>query len=73
MKSEVNTVEKAPDHRMLVMAYKDGLELEDLPAFVDAIEVFAAKAKQDYQNEKIKLYFLPEDLANMMIEANSGQ
>ncbi len=55
--------------RMLVMAYKDGLELNDIPEFIKAIEAFSIKAKEEYKGELVKLYFLPEDLAQMFMQA----
>ncbi len=59
--------------RMLVMAYKDGLELGDIPEFIKAIESFSVKAREEYKGELVKLYFLPEDLAQMFMEASNKE
>ncbi len=62
-------------HKLLIMSYKEGLELKDIPEFIDAIEAFAVKVKEDetYKDQPVKLYFLPEELANIMIEVSNSK
>lgn len=59
--------------RLLILDYKDGLELSDIPEFLKAVEKFAVDVKEMYPDDKLKLYFLPEDLANMMLEAQNAK
>lgn len=62
-----------PDFIPVIMSYKDGLELEDMPEFITACQKFAEMAKEDYKGKNIRLFFLPEDLAKMMMEASDAQ
>ncbi len=61
------------DHVPVIMSYKSGLELEDIPSFIDSIEVFAQNAKEQYKDQKIKLYFLPEDMVSMVMAAQGEE
>lgn len=57
--------------RMLIMDYKDGLELADMPEFIESINKFVEMVKKEYKGEKVRLFFLPEDLASMLINAQN--
>lgn len=64
------TVPKNSKERMLIMTYGDGISFEDIPAFIKGVEQFVITAKEEHKGELVKLYFLPQDLAEMMLAAS---
>lgn len=66
--SEKHAVD-APEFVPLVLAYSDdGVEIEDIPVFIHAIEKFKSEALDQYKGKKVKLYFLPEEMVNIFIQ-----
>ena len=63
-----DSTDSKPVERMLVMEYADGLTLDEIPEFIAAINTFVANAKTEPNPEQIKLYFLPTELAGMLMK-----
>jgi len=56
----------APDYKMMIMSYGDGIPSENLDTFIEAIRLFDKQSKNLYEGKKIKYYFLPEEMVEML-------
>lgn len=48
------------------MSYGDGIPSENLDTFIEAIRLFDKQSKNLYEGKKIKYYFLPEEMVEML-------
>ncbi len=61
-----------PEYIPLILDYSDdGLQLEDIDAFIDSIKAFKKEVAERYKGQKTRIYFLPKEMITMMIDSNA--
>ncbi len=62
------------DYTPAILSYKDdGFTLDEINEFIDSVELFAIKAKEQYKDGKVRLFFLPEGMVSMAMAAQGEE